>query len=48
MRTMLEFTARHDIKPVTETFKMSRVNDAFEHLESGKARYRIVLEQDLD
>ncbi len=41
---MLEFCARHDIKPVTEVFPMSRVNEALEHLKSGKARYRIVLE----
>jgi D-arabinose 1-dehydrogenase-like Zn-dependent alcohol dehydrogenase len=26
------------------TFQMSRVNDALDHLRSGKARYRIVLE----
>lgn len=43
---MLDFCARHDIAPVTEPFPMSRVNDALEHLESGKARYRIVLESD--
>jgi D-arabinose 1-dehydrogenase-like Zn-dependent alcohol dehydrogenase len=29
--------------PVVETFPMSKVNDALEHLCSGKARYRIVL-----
>ena len=40
---MLEFSARHSIAPVTETFPMSKVNDAIEHLRSGKARYRIVL-----
>jgi alcohol/geraniol dehydrogenase (NADP+) len=40
---MLDFSARHGISPVTETFPMARVNDAFEHLRSGKARYRIVL-----
>lgn len=40
---MLEFTGRHDIKPVIETFKFDQVNEAMEHLESGKARYRIVL-----
>lgn len=45
--TMLEFSARHGIAPVTETFPMSRVNDALDHLRSGKARYRIVLENDL-
>lgn len=45
--TMLEFCARHAIAPVTEKFPMSRVNDALEHLRSGKARYRVVLENDL-
>jgi uncharacterized zinc-type alcohol dehydrogenase-like protein len=45
---MLDFSARHSIAPVTEHFPMSRVNDAFEHLRSGKARYRIVLENDLN
>jgi uncharacterized zinc-type alcohol dehydrogenase-like protein len=44
---MLEFAARHNIEPITEFFPMSKVNDAFEHLKSGKARYRIVLENDL-
>jgi uncharacterized zinc-type alcohol dehydrogenase-like protein len=40
---MLNFSARHGIKPVTETFDFSQVNEALEHLEQGKARYRIVL-----
>jgi uncharacterized zinc-type alcohol dehydrogenase-like protein len=40
-------SARHDIAPVTESFKMSEANEAFEHLEAGKARYRIVLESDI-
>ncbi|MDR0534724.1 MAG: NAD(P)-dependent alcohol dehydrogenase [Verrucomicrobiales bacterium] len=43
---MLDFCARHDIAPVTEHFPMSKVNDAIEHLRAGKARYRIVLEND--
>jgi uncharacterized zinc-type alcohol dehydrogenase-like protein len=43
---MLEFAARHDIQPQTEDFPMSKINEAFEHLEAGKARYRIVLEAD--
>jgi len=47
IRTMLEFCARHRIEPVVETFPMSRVNEALAHLEAGKARYRIVLENDL-
>jgi uncharacterized zinc-type alcohol dehydrogenase-like protein len=44
---MLEFCARHDVKPVIEKFPMSKVNDAIEHLRAGKARYRIVLENDI-
>ena len=43
---MLEFCARHSIAPITETFPMSKINDAFERLRSGKARYRIVLIND--
>jgi uncharacterized zinc-type alcohol dehydrogenase-like protein len=43
---MLAFSARHSIAPIVETFPMSKVNDAFEHLRSGKARYRIVLTND--
>ena len=43
IRKMLNFAARHDVKPVTEHFRFDQVNDAMEHLHSGKARYRIVL-----
>ena len=43
VKTMLDFSARHNIAPVTEVFPMSRVNDALDHLRAGKARYRIVL-----
>jgi uncharacterized zinc-type alcohol dehydrogenase-like protein len=48
MATMLEFAARHGIGPVTETFPMSKVNDAVEKLRTGKPRFRLVLENDLD
>jgi len=44
---MLEFCSRHKIEPVTEFYPMSKINDALEHLKAGKARYRIVLENDL-
>jgi uncharacterized zinc-type alcohol dehydrogenase-like protein len=44
--SMLDFAARHGIAPQTEHFPMSRINDAFARLESGKARYRIVLDAD--
>lgn len=40
---MLDFAALHELKPVTEHFKFEEVNEAMEHLHSGKARYRIVL-----
>ena len=43
---MLNFAAQHNIAPQTEHFPMSRINDAFARLESGKARYRIVLDED--
>jgi uncharacterized zinc-type alcohol dehydrogenase-like protein len=46
IRTMLEFAARHRVAPQTEHFPMSRVNEAIERLEAGKARYRIVLDAD--
>ena len=46
IRQMLDFAARHQISPVNEHFPMSKINDAFEHLRSGKARYRIVLDKD--
>ena len=46
VRKMLEFCARHNIETVTENYKMSEINEAFKHLENGKARYRIVLEND--
>ncbi|VVO31365.1 NADPH-dependent aldehyde reductase Ahr [Pseudomonas fluorescens] len=42
--TMLEFCARHQILPQVEHFPMSRVNEAIDHLRSGKARYRVVLD----
>ena len=45
--TMLDFCARHGIAPVTEEFPMSKVNEALAHLEAGKARYRVVLKNDL-
>jgi uncharacterized zinc-type alcohol dehydrogenase-like protein len=45
---MLEFCARHNIETVTENYKMSQINEAFERLESGKTRYRIVLESDFN
>ena len=44
---MLDFAARHGVAPVTEESPMTKANEAFAHLASGKARYRIVLKNDL-
>jgi uncharacterized zinc-type alcohol dehydrogenase-like protein len=44
---MLDFAARHKVAPITEEFPMSQANEALAHLESGKARYRVVLKNDL-
>ena len=43
---MLDFCNRHAIEPTIEQFPFSSVNEAMGHLESGKARYRIVLQND--
>lgn len=44
---MLDFTVRHDLAPQIELFPMSKVNEALDHLRAGKARYRIVLQNDI-
>lgn len=43
---MLEFAARHAIKPVLEVFPMSEegITEAFDRMNTGKLRYRAVLE----
>jgi alcohol/geraniol dehydrogenase (NADP+) len=45
---MLSFAARHRVAPQTERFPMRHINEAFARLQSGKARYRIVLDADFD
>ena len=44
--TTLEFASRHDVVPQNEHFPMSDIENAFARLDSGKARYRIVLDAD--
>ncbi len=46
LKYLLEFAARLQIQPQIEIFPMSQINQAIEHLKSGKARYRIVLKSD--
>ena len=45
---MLDFCNRHSLEPIIEEFPFSRVNEALAHLESGKARYGIVLRNDFN
>lgn len=40
---MFEFALRHKIQPQVEMFPMDKINEAFDRLKSGDARYRIVL-----
>ena len=46
-REMLEFSARHGIKPYTETMSMSQCNEAIEKVRKQQVRYRMVLINDL-
>ncbi len=46
IKMMLDFCVRHNIYPMVEEYPMERVNEAIQHLEAGKARYRIVLKND--
>jgi uncharacterized zinc-type alcohol dehydrogenase-like protein len=43
IESMLEFARLHHVKPQVETYSMRKINDAFDHLKSGNAKYRIVL-----
>ncbi len=40
---MLAFVARHDIGAVVESYDITDVNEAFDRVRSGDARYRVVL-----
>lgn len=48
LRQLLKFAARKNIKPQIELYPMSKINEAIEHLEAGKARYRVVLKADFE
>jgi uncharacterized zinc-type alcohol dehydrogenase-like protein len=47
MREMLSFAQVHDIKPWIELMPMTKVNEAIEMVKQNKARYRIVLVNDI-
>jgi uncharacterized zinc-type alcohol dehydrogenase-like protein len=46
MQTMLEFSARHSIRPQVELFPMHEVNRALDRLRANQLRYRAVLAND--
>lgn len=43
IKKMLEFAKLHQIEPQVETYPFEQINQALDHLRSGKAKYRIVL-----
>jgi alcohol dehydrogenase, propanol-preferring len=42
----LNFTALSGIRPSIETFNLDQVNEAYEHMIIGQARFRAVLTMD--
>jgi len=47
MKEMLSFAQAHGIKPWIELMPMTRINEAIERVKQNKARYRIVLVNDI-
>ncbi len=47
MRAMLSFAQEHGIIPVVELMPMAQVNEALQRVKENKARYRIVLVNDM-
>ncbi|KAJ1812018.1 hypothetical protein LPJ56_004065 [Coemansia sp. RSA 2599] len=43
LRKTLDFAAKHGIRPIIEKYPIDKVNEALQHMDAGKARYRIVL-----
>jgi len=39
----LQFSVQTNVRPMTEIFPLARAADAYEHMMSGKARFRVVL-----
>lgn len=46
LRTLMNLAARTKVKPQTEEFPMSRINEAIQYVRDGKPRYRVVLKAD--
>ncbi|SQK72222.1 NADP-dependent alcohol dehydrogenase C 2 [Tatumella ptyseos] len=46
LRSLVKLAARSGVKPQTELFPMSKINEALQYVRDGKARYRAVLKAD--
>jgi uncharacterized zinc-type alcohol dehydrogenase-like protein len=42
----MKFAGRTKVAPTIETYPMSKINEAIQHVRDGKARYRVVLKAD--
>ncbi|KAJ2370785.1 hypothetical protein IW150_004872 [Coemansia sp. RSA 2607] len=43
LKKTLEFASEHNVRPIIEKYPIDQVNEALQHMDAGKARYRIVL-----
>jgi D-arabinose 1-dehydrogenase-like Zn-dependent alcohol dehydrogenase len=39
----LKFSVQSNVRPLIETFPLAKAADAYQHMMSGKARFRVVL-----
>ena len=39
----MKFSVQTDVRPMVETFPLAKAADAYRHMMSGKARFRVVL-----
>ena len=46
LRKLMKFAGRTKVAPTIETYPMSKINEAIQHVRDGKARYRVVLKAD--
>jgi alcohol dehydrogenase (NADP+) len=44
VREMLEFAAKHNVRPMIQKLPMSKCNEGVQMIRDGKPRYRVVLE----
>ncbi|MGL5035003.1 MAG: NADPH-dependent aldehyde reductase Ahr [Microcystaceae cyanobacterium] len=42
-RQMLDFSLHHNLEPIVEVYPIEQINEAFDKLQNGKPRYRLVV-----